>query len=73
MTWMLDQRCSPQSEYEPESSEEWELGQMTLNKIPLSSVVNFKLLEPTSDSVGVGCSPRTWASNKFLGDANSAG
>ena len=66
MTWMLDQRCSPQCEYAPESSEEWELGQMRLNKIPLNSVVNFRLLEPTSNSVGVGCGPRTWTSNKFL-------
>ena len=61
------------SEYAPESSEEWELGQMSLNKIPLNSMVNSRLLKPISDAVGMGWGPRICTSKKFLADTVAAG
>lgn len=57
------------SEYAPESSEEWELGQVSLNKIPLNSMVNSRLLKPISDSVGMGWGPKICTSKKFLAAA----
>lgn len=47
----------------------WELGQMSLEQNSLSSVLNSRSQEPTSDSVGIGQSPGICTFNKFLGDA----